>query len=172
MHRKVEGNPEALSNFSSFAFSLCSFRFACLSLAVPALVDMPISEQQADEWAGSATADYLDPIPPNRIRFGTLLQMVDFSTAVIHCFVAGGPTPPILPEGLTNQMLDWCGQVLHRDEGKREACILNPSNNLAFMPSGEEGFRQSFGRANDISPRNNHVAFLRVRSSFSDAVSY
>lgn len=123
---------------------------------------MPISEQQAAQWAGSATADSLLPMSQHRIRFGTLHQIVDFSTAVIHCFVEGGPTPPILPEGLTYQMLDWCGQVLERDRVKREACITNPSNNLAFMPSSEEGFRQSFGHASEITPRNNHMAFTRV----------
>ncbi|ORY59028.1 hypothetical protein BCR35DRAFT_335126 [Leucosporidium creatinivorum] len=133
---------------------------------------MPINEQQANEWAGSATADQLTIIKSfrrdGRVTADQCRQLMLVSTGVAHCFVAGGPQPPMfsLPWEPV-QGAHWCQEVLKRDERKRQTLDgpQSKSTKLAHKNAAQDpGFLRTFGheRELNVQPLNSHVPFLRL----------
>jgi hypothetical protein len=131
---------------------------------------MPITQQQAAQWAGSATADQLTAIrslrPDGRIPAGMVRHMVSISTQVVHCFVAGRAQPPILSlpdaDGGASQ---WCQQLLQRDAVKRQTMDGDhpTRTGLAHTSSlADPILLKTFGHRGDITHRNPRIPFLRV----------
>ncbi|ORY59030.1 hypothetical protein BCR35DRAFT_201549 [Leucosporidium creatinivorum] len=122
---------------------------------------MPITEQEAIAWIGSATADSLIPLPVGRLPYHIIRQMVDFSTEVVHCIMPGGPTPPLFSSMLRHpEFVGWCQKVLERDERKRtnEATRLYGNGGL----SQDDSFRRTFGHESDLTPMASAMPFLRI----------
>jgi len=136
---------------------------------------MPITEQQAIEWAGSATADQLTTIqsfrPDGRLTADLCRQMMLVSTGVAHCFLARGPQPPIfnLPPG-SGQEEAWCQAFLRRDERKRQTLDGTQASKttLANKKAADDApFFMSFGHQSDIRAWENHFPFLQVSCALS-----
>jgi len=127
---------------------------------------MPITREQAIEWAGSATAEGLtavrSPRPDGRLTPEMVLHMMSVSTRVVHCFIPGGDQPPFLPCG--RQAENWCRDVLRRDERKRETLINQVQDTKLAHKNGADDpmFLKTFGDESVITPRNSFVPFVRV----------
>lgn len=145
------------------------FKFHVVSHSNPTLESMPITEQQALDWAGSKTAYELTALPSfpdGRLRASTCRYMISVSTAVVHCILPDAPEPPTLrPSEHLVQLEIWGGEVLRRDERKRQTLEGKEAvrTGLAHKDSaGDQPFLKTFGYEHDISPRNRGVPFLRV----------
>lgn len=134
---------------------------------------MPITVQQATEWAGSASADQISALQSarhdNRLTADVCLKMACVSTEVIHCFVPGGSRPPVLPlpadPGLFH-LNSWCTAILRNDDTKRESLRSTPSTKTALANKNaaqDPGFCRNYGHKEEIRPAEKHVPFLRVR---------
>lgn len=151
---------------NSFLFLLLSLLALSFALHRLPLTYMPITEQQAAEWTGAATADSLVPIPTGRLDYRKVHEMVDFSTSVIYCIVPGGPTLPIFTSPRHPDVDRWCQKVLERDERKRAKCrdeVWRWYGNGGL--SQDDSFRRTFGHETDLAPMGSALQFLRVSCS-------
>lgn len=135
---------------------------------------MPITQQEAIAWMGSATADQLAPIPTVRLTWGVMRSIVDFSTQVIHCFVPGGATPPILPNTVASDHLlqGCCCKVLERDSTKRRGS--QEAFSLAYTPlppRDEVKFLATFTRRDEVNFHPHNYPFLKVGMRVSPALT-
>lgn len=123
---------------------------------------MTITEQQAIEWAGSATADQLTAVPAGRLTTDMGRHMLSISTSVVHCLIPGGPQPPILPLPETRpQPIIWCEEVLRRDAQKRQT-FDGHAKYAHTSVLGDSGFLKTFGREETLQLRSPKLPFVRV----------
>lgn len=126
---------------------------------------MPITEQQANEWTGPLTADELIPMPTKRLTFANLRPFIDFSTAVVHCFVYGGSTPPLFWHLVSadGDLQHICRLVLDRDSKKRAACDAAPaSERVAMTPANQVAFFRTYGHESDRTGPSHLYPFIIV----------
>lgn len=131
---------------------------------------MPIAQQQAIEWAGPATADQLtalrSPRPDGRLTAKMSEYMVNVSSAVVYCIIAGGPHPPIFPvPGPASQIDQWCRSTLLRDERKRETLKGSQSTKTSLANKNaaqDPTFLRTFGHQADMRIHDPNIPFLRV----------
>lgn len=163
----------------SRAPSLCSL-FSCFHLpSRPVCVSrfdiMPITEQEAVAWTGAQSANELVPFPTERLTFRTIRPVLDFSTSVVHCFVYGGPTPPLFWDKIRTagtrisaELLNCCHKVIERDSSKRKMCDEAASqDHVAIRATKDEGsFRRTFGDFDDVaSDARMRYPFMQVGDS-------
>lgn len=147
-------------------FSASSDRLSPSSLAL-SKVSMPITEQEAAAWVGPYSADQLVPLPTERLNVAQIRPMVDFRTAVIHCFIPGGSSPPLfqLPDGT---LQTHCQRVLELDALKREEIDQASSNTrMAFASGRQDQFIRTFGHLEGVLGTNlGKYPFVKVSSCF------
>ncbi|ORY47573.1 hypothetical protein BCR35DRAFT_336155 [Leucosporidium creatinivorum] len=110
---------------------------------------MAITEQQAIEWAADLCR-----------------QMMLVSTGLAHCFLAGGPQPPIFnwPPG-SAQEEGWCQAFLRRDGRKRQTLDGTQSSKTTLAnkkAADDPPFFMSFGHQSNIRAWENHFPFLQL----------
>ncbi|ORY59027.1 hypothetical protein BCR35DRAFT_335125 [Leucosporidium creatinivorum] len=116
---------------------------------------MPITEQEALAWTGPTAADSLVPLPTERLTAATMRLILDFSTEVIHCFIAGGASPPLFALAArvdgSRDLMNCCRRVLERDNSKRRTCDEAPSPDyVAGTRSTQDSFLRTFGHQHEI----------------------
>lgn len=151
MH-SLKFSPFLVSSFSLLALSRCQ------------QLSMPITEQEAILWSGTATADQLSALPHPRIPREQGLSMLDFSSSVIHSFF-GGPHPPLFTfpdEAYTRiELQSWCRKVLQWDKNRRKS-VENDIRTTYFYSEKrqDEAFLKTFGHKSNIT--SSGFPFLRV----------
>ncbi|ORY59018.1 hypothetical protein BCR35DRAFT_335118 [Leucosporidium creatinivorum] len=131
---------------------------------------MPITEQQAVEWAGSVTADELTALPTSsngRLTLQRCHQMISVSTAVVHCLIPGGAQPPVLPlpEGRREPASTWCAHLLTRDDRKRQTLSgarLIRTGLANTNGADDDRFLRTFGHKQEIADRGPGSPFLKI----------
>ncbi|ORY37702.1 hypothetical protein BCR35DRAFT_336595 [Leucosporidium creatinivorum] len=117
---------------------------------------MPITEHEAAAWVGPNSANELVPLPAERLTFATMRHVLDFSTAVIRCFVYGGATPPIRVFWdrirSSADLLACCHKVIERDSSKRRVCdeAISQSRVAVGGKKDEESFWRTFGDLREV----------------------
>lgn len=135
---------------------------------------MPITQQQAMDWTGSATADQLtapaiqSSHPDGRLTVDTCRKMISVSTAVVYCLVPGGAQPPILPLPRTSvRALAWCETLLNRNKRKEEALVKVGNRSILANrnPANDATFLKTYGHQEYITEGNTNIPYLRVSKS-------
>ncbi|ORY59021.1 hypothetical protein BCR35DRAFT_201247 [Leucosporidium creatinivorum] len=122
---------------------------------------MPITAEQASLWSPSGHADALIPIPQGRLTVADTLQILDFSVAVVHCFLPSEEAPAIFSISGFSRENQLCRLILEKVRSRR-ATLHGKSGTAGASRSTDAdiSFRRGYGHENEVLESNRNVPFL------------